>query len=80
MNNRYEMLNLMRTMANGIVAAEVVADHVAEVAAELDAAGENAAADVLRMLGRNHRVRSMELQGQLAAFSGTYADLGLPRF
>lgn len=83
MNDRYEMLNLMRTMANGLAAVEVLADQMAEVAAELDAAGDKAAADVMRILGRNQRVRSMELQDQLAATSRVYADLyqdvnGLP--
>ncbi|AWN54412.1 hypothetical protein [Methylobacterium sp. 17Sr1-1] len=69
------MLDYMRTMANGIAAVEAVADHVVEVAAELDADGQSGAADVLRMLARNHRVRSLELQCQLAALGGDYIAL-----
>ncbi|MFH6786797.1 hypothetical protein [Methylobacterium sp. MA0201] len=56
MDKRLEMLNLMRTMANGIVAVEVMAEHVAQVAADLEADGQSGAADVLRMVGRNHLV------------------------
>ena len=75
MDKRLEMLNLMQTMANNIVAVEAVAEHMAQVAADLEADGQSDTADVLRMVGRNHRVRSMELQGQLAALSADYAVL-----
>ncbi|TNC05220.1 hypothetical protein FF100_36025 [Methylobacterium terricola] len=75
MNKRFEMLDLMRTIANGLIGVEVMADYMAEVSAELDAAGDKDAANVLRMLARNHRVRFLELQGQLAAASVDYASL-----
>lgn len=73
MSGRYEILNLMRTMANDIVGLEVLVDYAAEAAAELDAAGRPDEADMLRTLARQHQVKSLELQGQLAAARVTYA-------
>lgn len=69
---RAEMLDLMRVLANGLVGEEALAEVCAREAAQREAWGERDAADVLREVARMHRVKALELDGQLAALRAEY--------
>jgi hypothetical protein len=75
MSEQDVILDLMRTLVNSIIAIEAVSDHASEVANELDANFQSNEIDLLRNMARKHRVRSLELQGQLAIASEKYIDL-----
>ena len=67
------MLELMRVTANLIVAHEHVARRFAEEAATAERSGDPEAASLMGDLARQHRVKALELDGQLAGWRQEYA-------
>jgi hypothetical protein len=64
------MLELLNTLASGVIGLNALADKLMKVAATVD---DPAAVEVMRGVVRQHRVRAMEMQGQFAALSEEYA-------
>lgn len=69
---RAELLDLMRVLANGIVGEEALADVCAREASRREARGERDASGVLRDAARMHRVKALELEGQLTVLRAEY--------
>lgn len=72
---RAEMLELMRLMANGAMGDEQLACEFASEASECEAARDAGTAEIMRHLSRRHRIRSLELDAQLAAMRVRYTTL-----
>lgn len=70
---RTAMLELMRVMANDIVAEETFASEFAEDAEQARRLGDVGTAKIMRDLSRRHRVEALELAGRLAAMQVRYA-------
>jgi len=68
---RREMLELLNTLASGVIALNTLADDLVQAAATVDDAST---ADLLRSVARQHRVRALEMQGQFAVLSADYAE------
>lgn len=68
---RREMLELLNTLASGVIALNALADKLVEAAATVD---DPTAVEVMRGVARQHRVRAMEMQGQFAVLSADYAE------
>ncbi|EHP94208.1 hypothetical protein [Methylorubrum extorquens] len=68
---RREMLELLNTLASGVIALNTLADDLVQAAATVDDAST---ADLLRSVACQHRVRALEMQGQLAILSTEYAE------
>ncbi|WP_128565161.1 hypothetical protein [Methylobacterium crusticola] len=71
---RAKMLDLMRTMANGIVADEAMAAELAAAATRMEAAGCATETATLHFLARRHRIKALKLQGSLAALREEYVS------
>lgn len=72
---RVAMLELMRLMADDVVAEEAFADEFAEDAEQAWRTGDAATAEIMRDLSRRHRVKGLELDGRLAAMQVRYATI-----
>jgi hypothetical protein len=72
---REMMRDLMTVMLGCIALDEVMASELAGDAAALQASGQIEVAGTLRCLARIHRVKALELQGQLAALIVDYNRL-----
>lgn len=75
---RIAMLELMRLMANDIVAEEVFAVEFAGEAEQAARMGDTDTAVVMLDLSRRHRVKGLELDGRLAAMRLQYATMFEP--
>lgn len=67
---RLAMLNLLSILDNGAFTLEVMADELAQAAAEVS---NDLGAEVMLGIVRRHRVRALELRGQFAAMKEDYA-------
>ncbi|MGX9981568.1 hypothetical protein [Methylobacterium fujisawaense] len=72
---RIAMVELMRLMAEDIVAEEAFAIEFAREAEQADHMGDPATADIMRDLSRRHRVKGLESIGRLAAMQFRYATM-----
>lgn len=72
---RAELLDLMRIVSNGIVAEELVADQIEALVSEALELHEDEIAAALRVIGRYHHIRLLELKGRLAALSKKHDDI-----
>lgn len=68
---RIEMLELLNTLASGVVALNALADDLVQAAASMD---DPAAVEVMHGVARQHRVRALEMQGQFAVLRAEYAE------
>lgn len=68
-------LELMCILASGIETEEACADQLGTISAEASALGDDLIAKGLAAVARSHRVRALELQGELAAVSMTYGGI-----
>lgn len=68
---RKEMLELLNTLASGVIALNALADDLVQAAAKVN---DPTATEVMHGVARQHRVRAMEMQGQFAALSAEYAE------
>lgn len=69
---RVAMLELMRLMANSLVAEEAFAVEFAEEASLAERLGETDTSAIMRDISRRHRVKALELDGRLAAMRLQY--------
>ena len=72
---RVAMLELMRMMANSIIAEEAFAVEFADEAEEAERLSDSETAAIMRDLSRRHRVKALEQDGRLAAMRLRYAML-----
>lgn len=75
---RLAILEVIRALTHSALLQEALADHMAAAAVAADAAGKRDMAKLIRTHSREQRVRVLELQGQLAALSETYAAAYTP--
>jgi hypothetical protein len=68
-------LELMCILASCIETEEACADQLGAIAAKASALGDDLIAKGLAAVARNHRVRALELQGELAAVSMAYGGI-----
>lgn len=71
------MLDLLRTLADAVVADEATADELALTAASLDAVAPHAAVG-LRAAARRYRVKAIKMRARGAALGERYDRLGGP--
>ncbi|TXM91967.1 hypothetical protein [Methylobacterium sp. WL116] len=69
------VLQLMCILASGIETEEASADQLGAIAAKASALGDDLIAKGLAAVARNHRVRALELQSELAAVSMTHGGI-----
>lgn len=72
---RAQMLELMRQLANNLVAEESFAHEFAQKAAQAERLADVGTAAIMRNLARRHQVKALELDGQLASLRERYATL-----
>lgn len=75
---RMTMLEVMRQVADDIVAEEAFAAEFAEEAAQAERMEDTNTAEIMRDLARRHRVEALELDGRLAALRLQYAMIFEP--
>ncbi|GJE35504.1 hypothetical protein [Methylobacterium oxalidis] len=63
---------MANVLIKGIVLDEACAREFARAASHLEATGVTSTADAMRTQARLHRVKSLELQGKLAALGDQY--------
>lgn len=69
LGTRSAMLRVMNALSGNIVALEALADEAMRIASEF---ADDIGSEEMREIGRQQRVRALELQGQLAALSAEY--------
>lgn len=70
-----DVLSLRDTLVRAIVMDQVMAEGIAQIAAEHEGRIGTIPLDDLRRLGRHHRVKAMELKGRLAALEAKYPTI-----
>ncbi|MGW5840126.1 hypothetical protein ACWFZ6_19180 [Methylorubrum extorquens] len=67
---RREMLELLNTLASGIIALNTLTNDLVEAAAKVN---DPTSFEVMHGVARQHGVRALEMQGQFAVLSADYA-------
>lgn len=70
-----DLLALMRALTEGAVKDEAMAHEAALVAEACQSEGPVDVAQAMWRIARNHRIRAMELRGQLAALCERYGEV-----
>ncbi|MBA9071562.1 hypothetical protein FHR71_005348 [Methylobacterium sp. RAS18] len=72
---RLEALELLRAYASAVQAEQLTADHYAGMAEMIEEAGDTSAATAISAIARQHPIKALELQGNLAALSERYGSI-----
>ena len=72
---REQVMRLTQVLVSNGTTYNTTADEMARIADAFEQTGSFGDAEAMRLVGRNYRIRVLEVQGQIAALRHRHADL-----